>query len=90
MALFNRCMAPVSTAAEYELVREAIQALTSTSQNTVSFSVDGVQVTYAQSQLTMLQDREIELAKRLSQRNIRKRTRPDFSGGSNTDTLPVI
>jgi hypothetical protein len=72
-------MAAVSLTAEYALVREAIQTLTSTGAPIVSFSVDGVQVTYAQNQLTWLQDREEVLAKRINARNIRKRTLPDFT-----------
>jgi len=72
-------MAALTTAEEYALVREAIQTLTTSAQSTVSFSVDGLSVTYSQQQLPWLQDRERELVRRLNQRNIRKRTFPDFT-----------
>jgi len=71
-------MAALTTAQEYAAIREAIQTLTSTGQNTVGVSVDGVTITYSASQLTNLQAREIELARRLSARNTRKRTVPEF------------
>jgi len=45
----------------------------------VSFSVDGMAVSYASSQLPWLQAREIELANRICNSNRRKRTSPDFS-----------
>ena len=78
-------MAALSTSAEYEAVREAIQLLTTLDANgarrdTVSFSIDGVSVSYAANQIQWLQQREIELARRLSIRNVRKRTISDFSG----------
>ncbi len=72
-------MAALTTAEEYALVREAIQTLTTSAQSTVSFSVDGLSVTYSQQQIPWLQDRERELVRRLNQRNIRKRTFPDFT-----------
>jgi len=72
-------MAVLTTAQEYQAVREAIQTLTATGQNKVSFSVDGVSVTYNASQMTQLEAREIELARRLTAHNNRKRTTPDFS-----------
>jgi hypothetical protein len=71
-------MAALTTAQEYEAVRTAVQTLTATGQNTVSFSVDGISCTYNASQLTQLQDRELELARRLTIRNTRKRTFPEF------------
>ena len=71
-------MAALSTAAEYALVREAVQTLTATGQSAVSFTVDGITVTYNASQLTQLQAREQELARRLTVRNTRKRTFPEF------------
>jgi hypothetical protein len=71
-------MAALSTAAEYALVREAVQTLTATGQSAVSFTVDGMTVTYNASQLTQLQAREQELARRLTVRNTRKRTFPEF------------
>lgn len=69
----------LTTAQEYQAVREAIQTLTGTGQSTVSVVVDGVEVTYARDQLAMLQAREIVLANRICTRNRRKRTTPDFS-----------
>jgi len=72
-------MAVLTHAQEYQAVREAIQTLTATGQNQVSFSVDGMSVTYNASQLTQLQAREVELANRICNRNRRKRTSPDFS-----------
>ena len=72
-------MALLTTAQEYAAIREAIQTLTATGQSVVSLNVDGVAVSYAASQLTNLQAREIELANRICNRNRRKRTSPDFS-----------
>jgi len=71
-------MAALSTSAEYDAVREAIQTLTATGNALVSVSVDGQSYTYRASQLPDLQAREIELARRLSVRNTRKRTVPEF------------
>ena len=82
-------MAAVSLQAEYALVREAIQTLTASSENVVSFSVDGVQVSYSQNQLQALQDREAVLVKRINARNLRKRTVPDFTAGGTSTTLPA-
>lgn len=72
-------MAALTTAQEYVAVREALQALTGTSSNTVSVTVDGMSIEYLRSQMTELQDREKELAARLAMKNSRKRTVPDFS-----------
>jgi uncharacterized alkaline shock family protein YloU len=72
-------MAALTHAQEYQAVREAIQTLTGTGASKVSVSVDGISVTYNASQMTQLAAREIELKRRLSQRNIRKRTIGDFS-----------
>jgi hypothetical protein len=74
----------LTTAQEYDAVRTAIQTLTTTGQSIISFNIGDMQVTYNQGQLSWLEKREIELARRLSQRNIRKRTLADFSGGSET------
>jgi len=71
-------MAALTHAQEYAVVREAIQTLTATGASTVSFTADGVSHTYNASQLTLLQARELELARRLSVRNTRKRTVPEF------------
>lgn len=72
-------MAALTTAQEYDAVRLAIQTLTATGSVRTSVSVDGMSVSYSASQLPWLERREIELARRLSQRNIRKRTFGDFS-----------
>jgi len=82
-------MAAISTSAEYAAVREAIQLLTTlasdgTRRDTIAFTIDGVSVSYSASQLPYLEKRELELARRLSIRNVRKRTVSDFSG-SDTD-----
>jgi len=82
-------MAAISTALEYAAVREAIQTLTTTGQSVVSFTVDGMTVSYNQSQLTWLQDREKVLAARITQRNSRKRVTPDFSGGAGSSYLEI-
>ena len=73
-------MAVLTTAEELAQVREALQALTTDSEAVVSFNVDGVQVSYNNSHMTQLQDREKELIKRLTIRNVRKRVTPNFSG----------
>ncbi|MDD4861206.1 MAG: hypothetical protein PHH96_02215 [Smithellaceae bacterium] len=69
---------PLTTAQEYEAVRGAIQAF-ATGESVYSFSLGDMSITYHSAQAAWLQDREKELAKRLSQRNVRKRTVPDFS-----------
>ncbi len=72
-------MAALTTAAEYELVRAAIQAF-ATGASVYSCNVDGMSITYHSAQSVFLQDRERELAARLTQRNTRKRVAPDFTG----------
>jgi hypothetical protein len=72
-------MAALTLVQEYAAVREAIQTLSTTGTPVASFSVDGVQVSYSQTQLTWLQDREEVLSRRINARNIRKRTLPDFT-----------
>lgn len=72
-------MPVLTTAQEYQAVRLAIQGLTTTAKSVVSFSVDGISVTYQATQLPLLQARERELAKRICTRNLRKRTTPDFA-----------
>lgn len=72
-------MAALTVAQEYQAVREAIQALTTTSANIVNITVDGMTVQYAANQLDWLQKREDELANKICTRNRRKRTTPDFS-----------
>lgn len=72
-------MAALTTAQEYQAVREAIQTLTATGQAVVSVTLDGMSYTYSASQLTNLRAREVELANRICNANRRKRTSPDFS-----------
>ena len=72
-------MAALTTAAEYQVVREAIQTLTATGQAVVSVSLDGMAYTYSAAQLPNLRAREVELANRICNANRRKRTSPDFS-----------
>jgi hypothetical protein len=77
-------MAALTTAQEYQAIREAIQLLTTLDANgkrrdRVSVSVDGLSYSYAANQLPMLQEREEKLAARLCSRQGRKRTTPDFS-----------
>ena len=72
-------MAALTTAQEYQAVREAIQTLTATGQAVVSVTLDGMSYSYSASQLTNLRDREVELANRICNANRRKRTSPDFS-----------
>ena len=72
-------MAALTLVQEYAAVREAVQTLSTTGTPVASFSVDGVQVSYSQSQLSWLQDREEVLSRRINARNIRKRTLTDFT-----------
>lgn len=77
-------MAAMTTAQEYQTVREAIQLLCTVGadgsrKDIISFNVAGLNVSYSANQLDFLQSREKELAKRLSVANQRKRTTPDFS-----------
>jgi L-2-hydroxyglutarate oxidase LhgO len=71
-------MPALSTAQEYQAIREALQ-LFSQGQTRVSVTVGDMSVAFASSQMDFLQKREQELARRLSIRNVRKRTRPDFT-----------
>jgi hypothetical protein len=82
-------MTTLTTVQEYAAVREAIQQLSTTGNAIVSFQVGDMQVSYSQSQLKWLQERERELAKRITQRNSRKRVTPDFAGASSTDYLTL-
>jgi hypothetical protein len=77
-------MAAMTTAQEYQAIREAIQQLCSVAadgsrKDIVSFNVAGMSVSYSSNQLDFLQSREKELAARLTARNRRKRTIPDHS-----------
>lgn len=86
-------MALLTTKEEYDKVREAIQALTTLDadgnrRDVVSIGSDGMSTTYNASQLPMLQAREETLAARLTTRNTRKRVTPDFSGGTNQESVP--
>jgi ribosomal protein L16/L10AE len=70
-------MAALTTAQEYAALREAIQSFSAGQvAHTVSFG--DMSITYTSSQQEWMQQREVELAKRLTQRNVRKRTHPDF------------
>jgi len=74
----------LTTLQEYNAVREAIQQLTTLDsygerRDTVSISVEGMSLTYNSSQIQQLQEREKELLRRLSRKNVRKRVTPDFS-----------
>jgi hypothetical protein len=78
-------MALLTRALEYASVRASIQLLTTLDgsgnrRDIVSTSIEGFQQSYSSSQLPDLQKREIELARRLSVRQSRKRVTPDFSG----------
>jgi len=68
-------MAANTTLKELDDLRTAIQSLISTGASTIT--IDGV--TYQHTALSAYQAREAELYRRLSIRNIRKRTVPDFS-----------
>jgi hypothetical protein len=70
-------MAALTTAQEYQAIREALQ-LFSQGRATASVTIDGMTVAYQSTQSDSLMEREKELAMRLSVRNVRKRTRPDF------------
>jgi hypothetical protein len=72
-------MALLTTAQEYQAVREAIQLLTTTGKSIVTVSIGDANISYQSSQLSLLQAREVELANRICTRNRRKRTTPDFS-----------
>ncbi len=74
-------MALLTTAQEYQKVREAIQALTTTSKSLVTVQFDGVSTTYENSVATRksLMDYQVVLANQICNRNRRKRTSPDFS-----------
>ena len=78
--------ARVTTTQELAQLQTAIQTLTATGQSQVSLSIDGVSVSYNASQLSQLQAREELLMRRLSIRNVRKRTQSDFSGGASDAT----
>ena len=67
-------MASKTTLQELDDVRTAIQALNTGAE---SVTIDGIQ--YKQTSLMHLQARERELYRRLSIRNVRKRTLPDFT-----------
>lgn len=69
---------PLTTAEEYSVIKKALQAF-ATGASVYSYSLGDMSITYQSGQIDFLQQRERELAKRLSVRNLRKRTRPDFS-----------
>ena len=77
-------MAAISTALEYQAIREAIQQLTTLDsagkrRDFVTVSIGDITKTYSSSQLPELWKLENELANRRCNRNRRKRTSPDFS-----------
>ena len=77
-------MAALTTAQEYQAIREAIQLLstldsTGARRDSVSFTIGDLTMSYSASQLPALQAREVELANRICNVNRRKRTSPDFS-----------
>ena len=74
----------LTTSQEYQAVRLAIQQLTTLDESgarrdVASFTLGDMSQSYTQSQLPWLQQREVELANRICNRNLRKRTSPDFS-----------
>jgi hypothetical protein len=71
-------MASLTTAQELESIRAALQ-LFSQGQSTASVTIGDISLTYQSTQAQFLVDREKELLRRLSVRNVRKRTLPDFS-----------
>jgi len=76
-------MAALTTYQEWQSVREAIQQLTTLDgdgnrRDIVSVSVDGMATSYSSAQLPQLQSREMELYRRLSIRNVRKRTASEY------------
>jgi hypothetical protein len=77
-------MAALTTLQEYTAIREAIQLLTTLDgsgnrRDVVSISIDGMSKSYSAAQLPQLENRERELLRRLSIRNVRKRTQPEFN-----------
>lgn len=68
-------MSAKTTLQELDDLRTAIQSLVSSGASTVT--IDGV--TYSRVSLAQYQQREDQLLRRLSIRNIRKRTVPDYS-----------
>jgi hypothetical protein len=77
-------MAALTTIQELTAIREAIQLLTTLDgsgkrRDVVSISVDGMSKSYSSAQLPQLENRERELLRRLSIRNVRKRTQPEFN-----------
>ena len=76
-----------TTAAELDAVRATIQSIHATGRSLASFSVDGQAMSYegTAAQLPALEHREETLMRRLSYRNMRKRTASDFSGTTGDD-----
>ena len=73
-------MTALSTAAEYDLVRTAIQALYTTGVLPPNFTLGDMTISdNVPAQIAQLEKREETLARRLNQRNVRKRTSPDFT-----------
>ena len=72
-------MAALTHKQEYAVIRLAIQTLQSGAA-VASFTLGNMSVSYYPNQLDWLQAREETLSKRLTQRNVRKRTYADFTG----------
>ena len=70
-------MAVLTTSAEYAAIREALQAF-SAGQVAHTVMVGDMSITYTSGQQEWMVAREKELARRLTIRNVRKRTFPDF------------
>jgi hypothetical protein len=71
-------MATLTTQQEYDAIRAAIQAF-ATGASVYSFNLGDLSVTYNSTQKEWLEKREETLAGRLTARNVRKRTCPDFT-----------
>lgn len=71
-------MATLTTQQEYDAIRAAIQAF-ATGASIYSFSLGNTSITYNSTQKEWLEKREEVLAGRLTARNVRKRTQPDFT-----------
>ena len=70
-------MPALTHAQEYAALREALQAF-STGRPAATVQIGELSITYTSGQMEWMQIRERELARRLSVRNVRKRTVPDF------------
>ena len=71
-------MAALSTSAELAALQEALQAF-GAGQVAHTVTVGDMSLTYTAAQEKWMMDREKELLRRLTIRNVRKRTFPDFT-----------